>query len=400
MIKLASRRAAFVLSGSAVALVAGTLPAQAATTGWRVDATFSVHASASVLTSVDAVSGGDAWAVGFTAKDTGSAAPQSVIRHWAGKTWKAVTLPAKTAKAWAKEEPVFSVVGASSPKDVWIFGGFSGGYLRLNGKRWSTGHLPGSSAASGALVEITAVKVFSSGNVWAFGTRAKFSANKDTPLPYAAHYNGSKWSTAKVPVPTSDGGVIAGVSAVSSHQMWAIENTEIETSGSAPVAGPPVVLAWTAATGWQDAAEQPTLAAGDELSSVTAGPGGDIWFGGSARNSAKGTTPLAAEWNGTTWSIAALPAGASSADWELGQMAPDGSGGIWAVVNADNRGSERLWHLSGTTWSQVTPNFGQHTWLLEALAWVPHTRSVWGAGASKRGSGADGLIAIDGPTPR
>jgi hypothetical protein len=32
---------------------------------------------------------------------------------------------------------------------------------------------------------------------------------------------------------------------------------------------------------------------------------------------------------------------------------------------------------------------------------VPHTNSVWGAGTRKQGStSANGLIAIEGPTPR
>ena len=81
----------------------------------------------------------------------------------------------------------------------------------------------------------------------------------------------------------------------------------------------------------------------------------------------------------------------------------DGSGWLWrplGLAAADNRQTQRLWHLHGTTWSQATPNFGKHEWELQALAQVPHTSSVWGVGATRRGSGADGLIGIDGPTPR
>jgi hypothetical protein len=395
-----SRCAAVILSGGALALTASVLPAQAATTGWRVSATFAVRGSANLLSGVDAVSKGDAWAVGFTLRKTNNAAPRATIRHWTGKKWNLVTLPAKTAKSWNKDDPFLSEVGASSSRNVWIFDDFSGRYLRLNGKRWSIGHLPGSSTTGVALVELTAVKVFSSTNVWAFGQRESVAGDKDVTAPYAAHYNGSKWSTTKVPVPASDGGTIAGVASVSPGQIWAVEDTDLGPSDTTVVPGPPVVLEWTSATGWQDAATQPALATGDQLSTVAARPNGDVWFGGSRSNSAKGTTPLAAEWNGTTWSVAALPAAASTADWTLASLAADGTGGLWAIASADNRGTQRLWHLHGGTWSQVTPNFGKHEWDLEALAQVPHTSSVWGVGATRRGSSADGLIGIEGPTPR
>lgn len=358
-------------------------------------------ASSNVLTSVDAVSKADAWAVGFSIKNKNSnRPPQTVIRHWTGKAWRLVTLPAKIAKNWAKAEPILTAVGASSPRNVWIVGGFSGSYLRLNGRHWSVGHLPGTSASSGALVEVTEVKVISSTNVWAFGERDAFSAGGDSVTPYAAHYNGSKWSRATVPAPASEAGMIVAVSVASAQQMWAVENTQSEPSNSPPVTDPPVVLEWTPGTGWQDAATQPTLAVGDQLSTVAAEPNGDVWFGGSTSNTAKGTTPLAAEWNGTTWSVAALPGAASTADWALASLAPDGSGGLWALAAADNRQTQRMWHLHGTTWSQVTPNFGKHEWLLQALAQVPHTSSVWAVGATRRGSSADGMIAIEGPTPR
>ncbi len=404
MVKLL-RRAVVVLPGSALALAAAVLagampPAQAATTGWRVSATFAVHGRSSFLSGVDPVSKGDAWAVGFTVNNARNAATQTTIRHWTGRKWNLVSLPAKVAKSWNKNDPFLAVVGASSPRNVWIFDEFDGRYLRLNGKHWSIGHLPGSNVTEVALVELTAVKVFSSTNVWAFGERESVVGNQDVTAPYAAHYNGTKWSTTTVPVPASESGTVAAVAAVSPGRIWAVEDTDTGPSDSAPVPGPPVVLEWTTATGWQDAPAQPTLAPGDQLSAVTAQPNGDVWFGGSRSNAAKGITPLTAEWNGTTWSVAALPAAASGADWTLASMAPDGSGGLWALVSADNRPTQRLWHLHGTTWSQATPNFGKHEWELQALAQVPHTSSVWAVGANRRGSSADGLIGIDGPTPR
>jgi hypothetical protein len=134
---------------------------------------------------------------------------------------------------------------------------------------------------------------------------------------------------------------------------------------------------------------------------VVAEPNGDVWFGGAANNKKKGTTPLAAEWNGTSWSVKDLPVSATSADWQLAAMTPDGTGGIWAVALVASSGATRIWHLRGATWSQVSAAFGKHKWALDALAVVPGTHSVWAVGAELiSNSRADGLIAVDGPLPR
>jgi hypothetical protein len=416
VIKLASRCAAIVLAGSALALAAGVVPAQAAASGWRTDTTVAVRGSQTLFTDVAASSPSDAWAVGFSAKDNGTGLPQAVIRRWTGKAWRSVTLPAKVARAWARTTPVDSPVGAASARSVWVFGSVTGSYLRLSGSRWSIGRLPGAgSATSGVLTVVDAVKVFSSADVWAFGVKELASGSQK---PYVVHYNGHKWSTVTVP---GSGGITA-VAAVSSKDIWAVESAESSLGLLTPAAArsgaarsaaarlraarsaatAPVVLRWTSRSGWRDAARQPTLAATDQLISAVTEPGGHVWFGGSADNSAKGTSALTAEWTGTGWSVKGLPGKASSADWEVASMAPDGTGGIWALADNNASGAERIWHLHRTTWSQVRPAFGKHQWVLEALTMVPRTRSVWAVGVVQGSSksSANGLIAIDGPLPR
>ena len=408
MIKPASRRAAIVLAGSALALAAGLIPAQAATTGWRTDATVATRGYETVFTSVAASSRADAWATGLSGNAKGTKL-QTVIRHWTGKTWRSVTLPAKTEKAWAKTDPFITEVGAASSRSVWVFGGFYGGYLRLNGSRWSVATLPGGGAKSGNLLEIDAVKVFSGSNAWAFGVLDSLSSSTDAGVPYAAHYNGKKWS--RVGVPGS--GAISAVAAPSAGEIWAVEDATagltglgirsainrtaaLSASGTAPV-----VLEWTASTGWVQAALQPALSDSDVITSAAAEPNGDIWIGGSAPNKASGTTPVAADWNGTAWSsVSDLPMKASSTDWALEAMAPDGSGGLWGLAEGGN-GSGRVFQLTSTKWSTVSTSFGKHPWVLLALTLVPGTRSAWGVGAVEASkSSANGLIAVTGALPR
>jgi hypothetical protein len=441
MIKFASRAAAVVVAGSALTLAVGLLPAQAATAGWRIDTTLALRGEVSLFTDVAASGPADAWAIGLAAKTKGTSLPQTIISHWTGKAWRPVTLPAKTAREWARQGTASSVVGAASARNVWVFGGFPGDYLRLDGNRWSVGQLPGVSKKSGAVVLIDAAEVFSGNDVWAFGARVSASG---VATPYAAHYSGGKWS--RVTVPDLPGGALmTSVAAVSSRDIWAVE-TSLSGLSSPPsaavrsaavrsavarsvVAASPaerlavarlraarrrgaasdsaaasqVVLHWTAKTTWQDAAQQPNLAATDQLVSAVAEPNGDVWFGGSANNTANGTTPLTAEWNGSSWSVSDLPVRASSAEWQLIAMTPDGSGGIWALAQDGNTAAERIWHLHGASWSQVRPAFGKHPWALVALALVPRTHTVWAVGAvliGKASKGtADGLIAVDGPLP-
>jgi hypothetical protein len=222
VIKLASRCAAVVVAGSALTLAVGLLPAQAATTGWRIETTVAVRGSETLFAGVAASSPADAWATGFSAKDKGTSSPKPLIRHWTGKAWRSVTLPAKVARAWANVAPVDALVGAASARSVWVFGSFTGSYLRLSGSRWSLGQLPGVSEKSGALVLIDAVKVINGTNVWAFGERDSVSGSQEVSAPYAAYYNGHKW--AKVTVPGT--GAITAVAAVSSSDIWAVESAE------------------------------------------------------------------------------------------------------------------------------------------------------------------------------
>ena len=227
MIKLTSRRAALVLAGSAVALVGGMLPAQAATTGWRPVAKVSVKGDTTLLTGVDAVAKGDAWAVGaaVTTKDT---KPVGIIEHWRGKSWRRVTLPAAVEKAWNRYSGMsFPVVGASSATNVWAFsqnlgaGSGSDGYVRLAGRKWTVGTLPGTRAASGKVVVITATRVISSKDVWVFGGKLKVGATSLSFAPYAAQYNGHKWTLRSIP----GAGAVVGVSEASPGNMWAAIGT-------------------------------------------------------------------------------------------------------------------------------------------------------------------------------
>jgi hypothetical protein len=403
MMKLTSYRAALVLAGTTLALAAGVLPAQAAasaSTGWRTEATVAVKGKSVLLSGVDAVSAKDAWAAGETESKSTAA---GLLEHWAGKAWRAVTLPSSISKDWNKygTDPA---IGASSSTNVWAFGGLPGsvpydGYVRLNGSKWTAGKLPGTSISASGFVIVTATKVISSTDVWVVGGKVTGGTSSGSSLvfsPYAAQFNGKKWRTFSVP----GTGAITAISEVSAGNIWAVLGVPWLFSTDA-AAAPPAVVRWSGSS-W--ATVQPALTvlpANSNLTSVLASSSGTVWIGGGATNSKKGTSEFTAELSDSAWTLGSLSAPADKADYFLSGLVPDGSGGIWGLAESTALGKPRLWHLTSgaTKWSTVAASFGKSQQGLLQLAQVPRTKSVWGVGAVEVGKAVDGLFALYGATP-
>lgn len=382
---------ALALTG-AVHAASAPHPATTTTSWWRVTSTFGALHGQADLTSISAPSARDAWTTGFTVQPSAFGV-SAMIRHWTGKTWQAVALPASLARTWNGDAPILAQIGASSPTNVWVFSGIGNGparYLRLNGEQWTIGALPGGRGNGGPAVLITAAKVFSPTDVWAFGRTETFGP-QGTSSPYAAHFNGKSWTT--LPVPGH--GAITAVSAISPDYMWAVVGSV--TAQRISPGATPAVLQWTARSGWRPMPVQPKLPRGAQLSSVLGARGGKLWVGGEAENSLHGTTPLAAMWNGSAWTVTELPVPASWSRWGLADLAANGNG-IWGVLAAENVAGHQLWHLTGTKWSKVSPGFGWHVWQLGQLAAISGTHSLWAAGAIRYGPTVSAMIALDGPT--
>jgi hypothetical protein len=407
MLKISSRRAALVLAGTTLALAAGVLPAQAATSaskGWRTEATIAVKGKQVLLSGIDAISAGNAWVAGDAATSKGTKAA-GLLEHWSGKGWKAVTLPSAIQKDWTKDTAnSFPVIGASSSTDVWAFADLAVtnnyiGYVRLNGHKWTAGKLPGTSISSGDDVLVTGTKVISSSNVWVFGGKVDETSTSSTLslVPYAAHYNGKSWKTVSVP----GSGAITAASEISATNIWAVLGVPwLLTGGAAAVS--PAVVQWNG-TKWAATAVQPSsLPAGANLTSILANRGNKVWIGGGATNSKGGTSEFTAKLTGSSWTEGNLSAPASSADFSVWDLVSDGSGGVWGLAESNELAKPRFWHLtsSGTTWTSASTSFGGSNRVIFQLAPVPHSTSVWGAGAIQRSGAVDGLAAIYGATPK
>ena len=162
-------------------------------TGWKRVPSPSIAGS---LSSVAAISGGDAWAVGDTSTQPGRGAP--LILHWNGKAWKRVPSPNGGAGT------VLDGVAATSAGDAWAVGYAGMGprtcrrcttlTLHWNGKAWRRVPSPNPSIGS-VLYAVTAA---SAGNAWAVGYTPSLARST-----LILHWNGKAWTRVPSPNPTA-----------------------------------------------------------------------------------------------------------------------------------------------------------------------------------------------------
>lgn len=347
-----------VLAATALS-VALAVPAQATTPGWRV--VFGTHYGAATnysgyLTAI-APSKLDLWAFGGSDLSGGTPAVP-VAEHWNGTAWSAGILPAAVTSS--AKSPI-EAASAVSPSNIWAVTQFGGFVLHWNGAWSMAKQLPG----SGQLTGVTAI---SSTNVWVFGSGG-FTAGLGT-----WHYNGSTWTKQ-----TGNASGIASASALSASNIWAIGS-----DGSAPQ---DAIMHYNG-TAWQSV--KATALTGRQFNRILAISATNVWA--SAENPANGTVGFLVHFNGSQWSKVTLPWTVATTD-----PASDGQGGIWLTAQ-DSSGHSWVAHRSAAgTWTRTligsTPTF------LPALALIPGTTSLWGAGSFAKGSATNAGIWAYGVIP-
>lgn len=183
------------------------------------------------LQDVDAVSATDAWAVGWSAGDTGNIA---LILRWNGTAWtrSPVTLPAGNTELQG--------VTAVSAKNVWAVGTNEGRpmVLHWNGTGWRV--LPRPSVAD-AWPQTAAPD--GQGGVWVAGYRITDGGTVERPL--FLHWTGGRWVTGTT---EETEGTVYGT-ARSGSSIWAVGTTSpcscfvapplVEINGPSPAATTP-----------------------------------------------------------------------------------------------------------------------------------------------------------------
>jgi hypothetical protein len=205
-------------------------------------------------------------------------------------------------------------VAASSSSDALAVGGYNPGpspqYLSLpfaehwNGSRWTATPLPDASVYPVQYAQLSGVTEVAAGDGWAVGAAGDYLSLAAKTLAY--HWNGTAWQRVKTPNPAgqSKNNELAAVAAGAASDVWAV-------GGDGGYSMASLVLQWNGST-WAQVAV-PSIGALDAVAVTSA----NVWVAGGNK----------VEWfNGSAWtSLPALPTSVSI----LGLAHT--TAGLWAV---------------------------------------------------------------------
>lgn len=328
--------------------------------GWQISKVYPVF---SQINSVAASSSTNAWVGGFSCANP-CGPTSALVAHWNGKTWQNIPVPAQFVNN--PQGAAVGAVAATSASNAWAFAEAgdpstpSVHALHWTGSGWhQTFTFP-------AWFSVVTAVAPGATDAWAFGVIVSPFA------PYAAHYNGKVWE--RVPLPVN----VTSVSALSPHDVWAFgESTATATHGKL------AIVHWNGVSWKQTTLPRLAYPSGDSVApaGITEVSSGNVWAMaqlGHGEGVAPGAVLL--HWNGKAWTQVKIPFTLVGPQ----QITSDGGGGFWIASPelVKNSYVNYLVHLSKGRWSQVAvPHRPGDTTQLSALASVPGTNSVWGAGS-------------------
>lgn len=324
----------------------------------------------SQLTSVRCITTGNCWAVGIAQPNGGGDLSQAL--HWNGRKWSVVPTPEPGGTVSGDINTLFDVA-CQSPANCWAageYGSQSGGILLLNqalhwnGRKWSLVPAPEPGGTGhGDFNALGSIRCRSASSCLAVGTYGTLGSTVNL-LNEALRWNGSAWSQVVIPSPggTSDGAFsqLVSLACTSSSNCWA--------AGAYGSLSPSEtflnqVLHWNG-TSWSVGAvpEPDGTAAGasQQLASVTCNSATNCWAVGNYGTIGSGSGRIlnqALRWDGAAWSVVDTPepGGAATGDSNrLDGVRCTSSGNCWAVGQDAISGASfinQALHWNGTRWS-------------------------------------------------
>jgi len=223
------------------------------------------------LFGVRAVSGTDAWAVGYDI--TSGSTDQTLILHWDGNAWTQVASPSPGTAG-----TVLEAVAGTSSTDAWAVGAsFTASTektltLHWNGHKWAQVASP----SRGTDDVLYAVRSTSGTDTWAVGLSVIGGVHQTLAL----HWNGSTWTRVTTPDPGGPGvsNDLVGVAGTSANDVWAVGSTGPSGSAKAITRNGTLILHWDG-SGWTHV-PSPGPGISSELFAVAASSAGNIWVVG------------------------------------------------------------------------------------------------------------------------
>jgi hypothetical protein len=267
---------------------------------------------ASLLWSVDCVTGSDCWAVGGQEVD-GAQAPEVMAEHWNGTAWSVAALPPTAGYLFS--------VACTSPSDCWASGNDLDSQknprhaimYHWNGASWSEVSLPRSGQPYDQLNSVTCT---GGSDCWAAGyagpSQVQYGLFPQV-LPRVTggnglieHWNGSAWSIVSTPATaTPSGGYLSSVTCTGTSDCWTV-GTRTDAAGN-PSNG--LIEHWNGSA-WSILSTPGPATPFDLLTDVTCTDSTSCWASGAADTAAHSDTspiPFIEHWNGATWSVDPSP---------------------------------------------------------------------------------------------
>ncbi len=130
-----------------------------------------------------------------------------------------------------------------------------------------------------------------------------------------------------------------------------------------------------------------------------------MWVAGSIPTASAKARGVAAQWDGHTWTVYRLAADSSAPQDVIGDLAPDGSGGVWAMGFTPLGCAGPMWHYSGGIWTDTGLagcSADAYVHGPEGLANATGTTSMWAVGGQYDPNvphDEAGLVLLYGPAP-
>ena len=224
---------------------------------------------------------------------------------------------------------------------------------------------------------LNGVAVRSSTDAWAVGNFTGPDPDDDGLNMLTEHWNGSAWSQVPTPAVRRVDESLLAVSASSATDAWAVGfEKSVGAAGRFPLAAHWNGSSWTTVpTPTQTGGSKSTLNGVVDLSPTNA------WAVGRSRSA----TALVEHWNGTAWSIVPVPTPAGAATSQLAAISALSPTNIWAVGSAVNivntavQNRTLVEHWNGSVWSIVPARNATTSNLLTGVTAVA-ANDVWAVG--------------------
>jgi hypothetical protein len=234
-------------------------------------------------------------------------------------------------------------------------------------------------AAPGQPGILSSVTSTSDTNAWAVG----YTSASGTTVPLIDQWNGAEWS--QVTAPSTGGSLteLSAVSASSTTDAWAVGYTVPSLHAVAPVAMHWNGTAWSISSGFA-LSSLPIVA--DRQDSLPIGVVDINSDDAYAIASSYWPTPLAAQWNGTTWTPLSLPVPTGTETSSLSAISADGPDDVWIAgsfyISATATTEQEMLHWNGSAWSFVPlalPSTAPTAFSINSIEAISPT-NVWAVG--------------------